>query len=555
MPRVVQQPTKALPSGPWILVNDALDASLANPQTLFDALNMYPDPQLGAWINRPGTQVQGDNGDGEQLGVSGHRRVQGSGQWTKRNSDGSVTRYTVDVCGGKFYTYDWGTDTFTEVQTAADFAAKGITLDQDSRVYFSVCGTQTGFSQLHVSDGINTPFLWDGSTGGGTGAGLTKLTNSPALYGQPIVYYAKIMGIVAGNRGQVMWGEENDPTVGYDMAQYNNVFQDPGAQDANPLYGILGTNEAVIVYRERSTTSISGKLDTQFQATGVRQDVSNAVGIESSASVVFHEGTIFSLDADGKPRYQVGLSVNDSVWRECRQTIGTLNLGALGAVQAADYTPANVIVFGVPETSNSDMTMLMVISITSGEPHFVGTWTGPWGTFSTLAMAQDDEGVPVLRLGTTDGYIYRFGDPDRVGSTSIVDDIGPGGIITPMTHRVTPSDIGGSTNTEYQFTRADVLFRVQSDMTVQASYQTPRSQSSLLSATIRGSGTRYGEADYGTFTYGGGVYELHKAFGYGRNGNGRWIRPTFTHVGAGEQFGILSMTVDSLPVSRQARTP
>jgi len=549
--------TDVLISGPWSMVNDAVDSTTANTSTLYAAQNMYPDPQLGSWVGRPGSRPMGQTGGagpGTQLGQSGHRRVQGSITWTKRNTNGTVTRYTVVVCGGKFYTYDWSLDTYTEVETAADFTAKSITLDKDSRVFFTVCGTQTGFAQLHVSDGVNVPFLWDGSTGGGTGAGLTKLTNSPVLYGQPWMYYAKVMGTMNANRGRTVWGEENDPTVGYLMPAYNNVWQDPGAQDANPLYGGIGTNDAIYLYRNRSTVSITGRLDTQFSTTGVRADVSNTVGVASSASLVFHEGTIFFQDADGRLRYQAGNTVNDTLWRESRQTTNTLNLGQLQVVQAVDYVPAGVILFGVPGPDQSDMSLLMAVSMTSGAPHFVGTWSG-FGTFSCLAMALDQDGVPVLLRGDTNGYVYRFGDPNRVGSTQIWDDYSSAGVASPITHVLTPSYLGGNTDTERQFLRADAVFRADSNMTVGASYQTPRSTSNLLSTTIMGTGTLYGEALYGEFTYGGGTTEVHRAFGYGRNANGRWLLPSFTHQSVGEQFGMLAMSVDAVQVSRQPRTP
>ena len=89
--------------------------------------------------------------------------------------------------GGKFYTYNWGTDVFTEVVTAANFTTASITLSSTAKCY-----AVTMADKMVVTDGVNTPWMWDGTTGA---SGLTKLTNCPVLYGRPTVYYAKLFGI------------------------------------------------------------------------------------------------------------------------------------------------------------------------------------------------------------------------------------------------------------------------------------------------------------------------------------------------------------------------
>lgn len=537
-------------AGPWDRVIDSLDSSTSSDeaalQFLSDAQNMYPDPQFGSWVGRPGWSPTGNGltATGLQLGSSGKRTVQGGTQWVKRGASGVVTRYTVVVVGGRFYVYDPGTNTYSEPQTATDLTAKSITLDASSRVYFIVIA-----NTLFVHDGVNIPFTWDGSTGGGTGAGLVKLTNCPVLYGQPVVYYAKVVAIKNADRGRLLWSEENDPTIGYETAPYNNFWNNPGSQDANPLYGLVATNDALYVYRERSVTSITGRIDTQFATTAVRNDVSNTIGVESSATLIIRDSTIFFTDADGRLRYHNSTAMDDSLWREARQTIvSTVNTGALGVGDSVLFD--DLVLMGFPEIGQSQMSALMVINTAAASPHFCGVWRG-WGAFTRLWSADDQFGNPYVMRGDANGYVFRLG----VAEAGPYSDTAFDGTSTAISHTLKTHYIGADTETEKQFVRTDLVLRAQTAATVGVGYVVPRTQSTPLTVAVAGGGATYGSGTYGSIIYGGGTKEIHRSVGHGQNANGRWMQVVLTHEMVNEQLGVQNLTTKYVQASRQPRTP
>jgi hypothetical protein len=544
-----------IPAGPFTGVNDAPDSDTSTPNTLQFAQNVYPDPQAGTYVGRPAFVVTGSSGSGQQLGSVSYRRSQGGGQWTERNSDGSTTRRTIQVVGGQFYQYDWAGDTWTEIVNAAAFTAASITLDKVARVYFTVIS-----NTLFVSDGVNKPWTWDGTTN----AGLTSCTNCPVLFGQPVVYYAKIFGIKNANRGRIVWSEENAANIGYESAPWND-FWDIAQTDSNPLFGLVAKNDALYVYRERSVTAVTGRVDTQFATTGTRSGVSNTVGIESSGTLVFHEDRVLFLDADGRPRLQSGSVVDDSIWRDCKQTIAGLNQGAMSVAQGVDYTQANLILFGVPETGQSDMSMILCLAISAqSSPYLTSAYIGAkfasiWrintavgSTFTSMSSVVDQNGVPTIMVGNASGYVFRLGSPD----SGPWDDVPVGGTKTAIIHAIQTDQIGPQIDTDYRFTRADVVFRTRSTATYGFSYQTPRGAGGTgLQTMVTASGSTYGAKQYGAFTYGGGIRELKRTFGLGVNALGRYLYARLDHSGLGEQFGVERMSVEAIPASRQPYAP
>lgn len=563
MPAVVNpKPAVTLRSGPWLGVRDGIDSSTTDPEWLNFAQNIYPDPQYGAWIGRPGSEVCGDSGSGTQLGIPGHRRVQGGYQFIKHESDGSVSYYTIMICGGVFYTYDFLTDSYTEAVTAATFSGASITLDEDARVFFVTIA-----STVFITDGINTPFTWDGTTNGG----LVKLTNCPVLYGQPWTYYAKVMAPMASDRSKWVWSEENDPTIGWLMVQYNNVWDSPG-QDANAIIGGIGTNDATYVYRERSTIAVSGPVDTAFSTSGTRANVSSTIGAGSTAAILYYNKRIYLLDSDARFRVQSGDSLDDDAWRNARETIGTLSLAQLDKVCVAGLPDLEVVLFGVPEVGRTECSVIIVVAVDDRGARFAGIWRGdgdPW-SFTTLFTAVDGDGAVRLIRGDANGYCYRFGTPngdtwDDTSTTVDTVDVWDGvdwdaatwalPTISPVTHVAETGYLGQDTDLEKGFVRSDAVFRAATNATIEALYTVPRGRSTPLSTTIIGSGSLWDQALWDQAMWTGAASEVHKAFGYGSNANGRWIKVRYQHQVQGERFGIQRMTVDMVPLTRQPRTP
>src|SRR5262249_44009450 len=157
-------------------------------------------------VGRPGFQQSGS-----LLVTSG--KVQGIAQYTKLDG----TEKTVAFCAGRMFTFNWTTRAWVEVTLS------GVTLSTTAHVY---CVT---FANARViSDGVTTPFTWDGTS-------FVLLSNASVWYGQPTVYYAKVFAIQSSDRTSIEWSEENDPTTGYGSGGFNNVWQ-LGQTDQDALF-------------------------------------------------------------------------------------------------------------------------------------------------------------------------------------------------------------------------------------------------------------------------------------------------------------------------------
>lgn len=221
------------------------------------------------------------------LGSGGARIVQLIHEFYKQDG----TRVSIVVVGGIVYTRDdWGgAGSFTTALSQADLTSASIALSQSARISAVTIGNQVVFS-----DGVNTPFMWDGTTGGG----LTELTNAPVFYGPIVVHYGKVFGIKSTDRTTFVWSEENDPTTGYEAGGFNNAWTF-SQTDATPLTALLATNDGLYVFRTGGIGVVLGAVTTDFSSAGTRNAVSEEVGTRSPWGVCYHEGTIWFIDQTG----------------------------------------------------------------------------------------------------------------------------------------------------------------------------------------------------------------------------------------------------------------
>ena len=261
-------------------MRDSLDVSLTERDKAFGLQNCFPAAfsRASGIIGRPGFTLAG--------GTTGSR-VQCIHQFSKLNSD----ELTIIIGSGEIYQYNWALDTTTRLVNSANLVTAGIALNTTRRVYLP-----TFTDKLHISDGVNTPFLWDGTSGS---SGLTSLTASPPLYGQPTVYYAKICGIKTTERSTWVWSEEADATIGYEAGGFNNAWT-MGQTDQEALYHLEGTNEALYFWRARSIGAVWGAISDDFQSSGTQEGVSPTVGSISQA-MASKQNTIYFLSAAGRP--------------------------------------------------------------------------------------------------------------------------------------------------------------------------------------------------------------------------------------------------------------
>jgi hypothetical protein len=527
-----------IPDGPWSKMIDSISPSTREDGACLLLQNAYPlDPALGDGIvGRPGFTAMGD-----QLGSSGRRRVQATGQFTKQNG----TEYTVAIVGGHFYTYNWGTDAWTEVVTNANLATASITLSQTAKVALTPYN-----NTLHISDGVNLPWTWDGQSGT---AGLVSLTNSPVLYGRPAVHQGRLFGIKASDPTTFVWSEVNAANTGYESGSYGNAWT-IAQTDPNRLYHLIGTNEGLLVLRARSATAAGGGVSSSFSSEATREGISETTGTASPWAAVWSGTTLLTLDADLRPHaYRNGSLGFTPIWGPFRETIKEVprTPSLVGLCLGVDYRPADLVLLAVPEKNQTECTMLLVFSMKTGVPTPVAVWRG--FTMTDLAMVKNATGEPVLVHGDTDGYVYRHGNPEDAAPW---DDEFAGGAVA-IRHVLECQALGYAIKREKVFDRIDIAVRALSTMTLSVSAITPYGSAAAQTVTVQSGVAGWDLALWDEMLWDPDV-SLSTQEAHGEVGidlNARWIKPRIVHETLGEQFGLVGLTVTAYPASDDPEAP
>lgn len=495
--------------------------------------NVYPqDPELGEeLVGRPGSRPLGGS-----FGATNAHAVNGLGQFRTATAD-----FTVAIYAGEIYTLDWTTEAWTKQVTTADLTTAGISLQTTSAERFAMV---PAFDQLLVSGGIDAPFLWDGTAHGG----LTALTACPPLYGVPTVHQARLFGIKATDRRTMVWSEADDPTTGYETGGFTNAWT-LRQTDPYPLTRLVGTNQGLVIFREQSCTLAVGDVGTlEFQSSDTQEAIDAKVGTKTPWAVVEIGRNIVFLDALLRPHLiRPGATGVVPLWHDFRTTLRN------GAHRSVDqwshgvyYTPANLILFAVPQ-EDYQVDMMLVLSAATETPTPVAVWNG-WGAESgenlhvmtmvrrpTLSGVTDP--VPTLiRAAWPTNLVYLHGNPDD--DTFLTDDITAAGLTQPIYHLVYGQPLGYSAKREKVFDRLDVSFRANT------------AQSALL--WVR---TARGDSDPLTVAVNATVSEAEVKASLGLDEQARWIAPRIAHQVAGERFGLVAFSVTAYASDDDPKAP
>lgn len=553
----VVRPPKAvtIPSGPYIGMNDALQPQNSKPEYAGYIRNMWVRdlPHTPFLDARPGiTQIA------TQLGNAASRLGQRWTQFTKLNG----TTYTVGFCGGLMYTYDWGTDTATEIVTTAELTTAGVVLSNNTKVYCAVLN-----DNLVVSDGTNTPWMWDGTAHGG----VTKLTNAPVFYGQPVVYYGKLFAIKNTEPNTLVWSEEADPTTGYEAGGFNNAWT-LGQTSQERFYALAATDAALYVFRARAITYVLGAVTSDFSSTGTRDAVSGSVGTVSPAAVMVYDKTVYFLGSDLRI-YQIrqGANAAEEIATGCRLTLGKTSPLRLVEAVIAPWTEGNAILIRVPEVAFAvHQTDLIFVASTINQ-ECIGIWDNWRG--ATLDEVEDDHGATRLvhfgyqgpNNSGTYGYTYVNGPVD---GTVWADHFHDGaGLIVPS---VTTGFLGFDIGVEKAFTQWDLSLLVREPvMRLQWSYIASGgelhavTESSDFSQQVPSSATGTtllwdNNAGFGLWDTGvwGTDYPREQHLAIGLRTAGRWIQLTIGGSGTYDtdpRFILQSTSVQAHILDRRPR--
>lgn len=490
-------------SGPWVGMRDSTDAVDASPDRAKLIKNMMAlsTPNGLAWVSRPGTV-----GFGESMGNKG----QGLIHW--KNATG--TSYLTAVYAGEIYTFAASsTPSATKQVSTSDLTTASVTLSATARVSFAVLA-----GKLIISDGTNTPFTWDGSTGS---SGLTSLTNCPVIYGPLTVYYSKLFGIKNSDRTTLVWSEENDPTLGYDASPYNNAWEFT-QQNQEPMTCLLGTNEALYVFRRNSITEITGAVNDEFTTSGTRASVSESIGTASPWSVIFSERAIYFMDQIGRPHFfRIGGDVTP-IWQDYRETLSTLNATALADMITVNDSLNQIVRFGIVTSGNTYPTRWLTYRIVDGSPIASGYWDG----LTFIAAAEMvcnpyglDSGVRprIVHLHPTNGKAFAWRSLSDGASVQNDQD---GATTTAIACEFQAQNLGGDVSGELYWDRIDWELWADNSgnsWTFNYYYVTPRGTSANQAIASPTS-------------------TPHQAVGI--NAHGRWLRPGISASVDAGGFGV-----------------
>lgn len=524
-------------SGPWYGMRDSVQPRDADPKyaTLIRNMWLRDLPHVPYADSRPGsTQL------GSQMGTSTSRFGQRWVQFTKLNG----TSYTVGFCGGKMYLLDWGANTTTEIVTTAELLAAGVVINPLARVY---CVTVA--DKLVISDGTTAPWMWDGTAHGG----ITLMPNCPVLYGQPVVHFAKLVGIKNSEPNTLVWSEEADPTTGYEAGGFNNAWT-LGQTDQDRFYALAATDSALYVLRARSITYVLGAITSDFSTTGTREGVSSTTGTVSPASVLVTDSGVYFAGSDRRLyKITTGHQIQE-VATGIRVTLGTIPLSKMDRIVVSPWTEGdNSVLFGVPQSGYDDAILFPVVSTYNDE------CIGLWDRFQCTSLDEvlDDHGQPVVvhwggNSPTTSrsGYAYR-----RLPMTAEYWSDAFASVEGSVERVLTPCYMGFHETTDQQFTEMDLsLLMAQSWSGLSYTYNTSRQNTTTATSvtilvnvpgTSVGLIARYDVGTYDASIYGGSTLrEQHHTIGL--SASGRWFQPTITlQSGSG---GTLRFAIQSIGV-------
>lgn len=498
------RPMVPLKAGPWRGMRYSRWSGQADATLAYYAYNGYVDAAGpgAAYRGRPGRYRLSST----QMGSGG------PGQLVYQFTKNTGTQYTVLIAGGKFYTFNWATSTPTEVLSAADFAAASITLSATAR-----CFAVTFNNTLVVSDGVNVPWTWDGTTNGG----LTKLTNCPVLFGQPTVRVGKLFGIKDTDRVSLVWSEENAANTGYEAGGYSNIWA-LIQQGSDPLFAIRATNDGLYYWRQRSIGVIRGEFGADFQTSNTFDAVSNLIGTRSPRGLLYWNNTFYFPDEYGRPWAMQPGGAAEPLWQQVAlafpaDTDDDATLQALGA--DIDVSANGLLAMEtIPVSAFNGLLFCNSPSNQAGDDSHGGLYFDVgnraqgawfWGAPSLVGVGASGEvlnsvtNLPEIVQIEENGYAFAIGKRD------VWYDEQADGTDAPISFTLIGPRQGASDGVELQFIQADVVVDASSEATLTLNTEVLTSRSpintSAQSAAVTSSLTRQ-----------------EKRVAFGTNRSGRW---------------------------------
>lgn len=502
------------------------------------AVNMFPvlpqNPE-SPWVQRGGIANRG-------TGTAAGSAVVAMGQLPLPS--GSELTWLLSSSSG-IWTYDWAAQTYTNTVTAANLATASVTMAAVPHLWCIFAG------KLVFTDGVNTPWTWDGTAGAG---GVVELTNAPIAYGRPTVYYAKLFFIKNTERDTIVWSEENTANTGYEAGGFSNVWR-LAQTGTSPLYALAGTNEALYYWRQHSIGLIRGSVGPNFVTSGTHDAVAGSSGTIYTNMHVVADDAVWYLDASGMPMVLPFGGAPVRVWGE--GLIGDpLSVGVAAPLTNAPSQAVAVagllgemllgrtIWFGVGMSAGTGFTVYGAIVCDVESRRVIGLVVPNIGANMkpTMGLIRNTAaGLPMepafvdAATGRLMHYVNQTRNVDRNASS----------VAQSTTYQMIGAPLGTSDALEYQFDQLDVVYT--GDMTT-----TNLAIQCLTSR--RPSAATISAAQNVSVNIGGVITHAR----VGLDQSGRWLRPCFkvtsTQDNGVGRLMIQSWSVLAFPISAFAGT-
>jgi hypothetical protein len=466
-------------------------------------------------------------------------------------------RQTTLVAAGILYEYNWAASLWESRVSSANLTTASVTLSATaprvSLVPFA--------GKLCISDGINRLIVWDGSAGAG---GISQIANVGPFYGPLTVYYAKLFGILAnstgaGPRGTLVWSEENEPTLGYDVAPYNNAWDRPGGQ-TEPLTAVAGTNEALYVFRGRSTIAVTGAVNQDFQTAGTRANVSAETGTFSPWSVAVRPQGVWFVDHEAAPHIaRYGAEDVIGLGDDCKRTTdGITSTVSLELAWTVYDDAQSTLLVIVPDEVNTT-TLTRALAFAASDLQYVGTWRWALDASGTRAVVNmvgevvDADGHQRIAFGVGGTRVALGGTPDS-GPWADADGIAAN---VPVTASVTGPLQAYDWRDEVRVDRIEASIPNATCETVSVSYSTSRGSSTPVSVPVPGLGGGFvvnQDQVNGSALLGNAANARRRGTAFVA-GRGRGVQWTVSHAQAGKRFALDAVRMRLYGVAGNVNAP
>jgi hypothetical protein len=373
----------------------------------------------------------GFNALGSQLAAND---VQGILSWEERDG----TQHLTAICNAE--QYEWNGASWV----AQSLAGKPISVDPSAQVDMIEFN-----GKLIVTDGVNQPWQWDGQS-----TWTQPLNAESVICRQLANYYVKLFlldQLTISNR--IAWSYEGDVTHAQSFDPTNQW--DYGQTDQGRIYGGIGHNERLLLFKQDSVSAIRGPVDATFETDAVREGVDTSIGaITGHAICVGDNEATYFLSQIGPMRIGQGsmaltdIAMGSNGEEFLKELWARVNRQYWDNSWAVYYRPDNLIIFAVPLDSDTLPKHALVYQI---DEHAWCLWDLPPGGSTTCGTVYEDaNGDEWLVVGTDAGYVFRY-------QPAVLHDSGTSGI----PRRVLTRDYGRDSDLlQKVFSRIDLSLEV-----------------------------------------------------------------------------------------------